>query len=216
VAQFGTGPTGYPVSTGPPTSTLSVIPREEIRESKRAQRRARRRQRAHWSLKLATWLAALLAAAVVAGLVVEHRDPRWFQQHHLLRITGPGGSAVPPSAVPRASHVATHPAAVVVPTGATGQTTSASYSVAAQHFTVRVVTAAPCWLQVSSPASIHPIFEGVLPSGATSSYPASHSITVQVGASAVKVAVLVKGKRVFSTTPSVAPFTYNFTSAASA
>ncbi len=209
---FGTGSSAFVVSTGPPTSTLSVVQREAIQESKRARRKARRRRRAHWTLKLATWVVALLAAVAVAGVVVQQRDPRWFAQHHLLRVTAPGGAPVAAPAPP-ATRARTPTSAVVVPTGGGGGATSAAYTVAARRFTLRLATTAPCWVQVSSPASINPVFQGVLPAGSTTSYPTNQSLTVQVGASAVQLVVVVGGRSVFTTTPSNAPFTYSFTAA---
>ncbi len=94
----------------------------------------------------------------------------------------------------------------------TDNSTTATYTVSAAHFDVILVTTAPCYVEVTSPASVTPIFEDIQVANVTKSYPATGSLSVNVGAAEVSINVSVKGKRVFTTIPTYAPFTYTFNS----
>jgi hypothetical protein len=212
-AAGGSGAYGYGVATGPPTGTLSVIPRDEIKDTKRATARARRRRRAPTSLKVLTWVVGFLAVAAVAGVVVLREHPQWMVQAHLLRVTQPDGqplaSTTPTTAAP-VTH--THQPTAAVVAGPTDGATRATYYVDAQQFTMGIATSGPCWVEVTSPASITPLLVGVQPKGTIQSFKADRSITIQVGSTAVAVGIVIDGKNVFSTTPRATPFTYTFTS----
>jgi hypothetical protein len=214
-AAGGSGAYGYGVTTGPPTGTLTVIAREEINETKRATARARRRRRAPVTLKLVTWLVAVLALTAVAGVVIQRQRPQWLVQAHLLRITQPDGqplAAAPATTTVPTTHQVTHHATAPVTAGPTDNTTQATYFVNAQQFTLGIATSAPCWVQVTTPASITPLLEGTQSSGTIQSFKADKSITLQVGSSAVVIGIYINGKSVFFTTPKSTPFTYTFTS----
>jgi Helix-turn-helix domain/Domain of unknown function (DUF4115) len=213
-AAGGSGAYGYGVTTGPPTGMLSVIPRQEIKEAKRVNARARRQARAPRPLVAVTWMVGLLAVAAIAGTVIQRQRPQLLVQWHLLHITLPNGSSIPsPPVVPRTHHTsrATAPPAVVL--GTTDHQTAATYTVASQHFTLGIAPSGPCWVQVTSPSSIVPLLVGVLPAGQSRSFDATGSITIQIGSSAVVLAIVIKGKPVFLNTPPATPFTYTFTSA---
>ena len=211
VPRVGAGSTaaaggyGYDVATGPPTGTFPVVPRQELRQSKRAVARARRRQRAPRSLKVVTWVAAVLVLVVVAGFVILQQRPQWLASAHILRVVDHGGSRTTPAA----PGTTPKPATVVTPTSSTP--TSANYSVAIKDFGVVITTTGKCWLIVTSSDSQVPLIEGVQPPGKRLSFPAQGTMTVQVGASAVVVAISVGGKLVFYNAPHAAPFTYVFT-----
>jgi hypothetical protein len=206
----------YGVVTGPPTGMLTVVPRDEIKETRRASAKARRRRRAALPLRICTWLVALLAVAAIAGVVIQRQRPQWMVEAHLLRISPPPGqprtAVATAPVIHHAVHHATHHAVGPVAADPSNSSIQATYSVAAQRFTVGIATSAPCWVQVTSPASIAPLLVGVLPSGTTKTFAAQGSISIQVGSSAVAVRVSIKGKTVFVNTPRVAPFTYTFTS----
>ena len=208
-AVGGSGAYGYGVGVGPPTGMIPAIPISELKDAKRAIRRARRRRRAPTALKAATWVVALLVAAVVAGAVIQNQRPQWMVESHILRITAPGGAPLPVS--PKRAAPARTAAQAVTP-GPTDGSTQAVYTVSNQHFTLRLAASAPCWVQVTSPASIVPVLAGVLQAGDVKSFDADKSITVQVGSAAVVVAIFINGKNVFFTAPKATPFTYTFTS----
>jgi cytoskeleton protein RodZ len=206
-APGGSGAYGYGVATGPPTGTFPVVPRQEIRHSKRAVHRSRRRLRAPTWLKVTTWLAAVLLVVVMVGFGIFQQRPEWLVRAHILRVAQPNGTAVaPPTAVSPPAHNTQKVAVQQVSTG--GQ--SAAYAVNTKLFRVDIATTGPCWVQVTTSSSATPLVSGVQPAGKVLTFPATGTMTVQVGASAVVVGVAIKGKTVFFTTPDVTPFTYTF------
>ena len=210
-AADGSGGYGYGVTTGPPTGTLSVIPRDEIRETKRVNARARRRRRAPTSLMVITWVVGILAVAAIAGVVIQREHPQWMVQAHLLRITQPDGQPLVAASTTKPVHHVHTVAAPVVP-GPTDNSTQATYYVHAKQFTLGIATSGPCWMEITSPASISPLLTGVQPKGTVQAFKANGSITIVVGSSAVVLGITIDGKSVFYTNPKVTPFTYTFTS----
>jgi hypothetical protein len=200
----GSGASGYGMNTGPPTGTFPVVPRNDLKHSKRAVAKARRRLRAPASLKVITWIVAVLVVVVAAGFVVYQSKPQWLVQAHILKVSHPGrptsGSTTPVQAA--------HPKNQVVATS-TGAT-AATYAVAAKQFSVGVATSDRCWVEITSSNSSVPLVEGIQPGGKILTFPANGTMTVQVGSSAVVVAVSVGKKPVFLDTPHVTPFIYTF------
>ncbi len=87
---------------------------------------------------------------------------------------------------------------------------------ASGSFDVLVSSQAPCWVQVTSPASFSPVFSSVMPAGAQQVFSSANGqLTVQFGASKVVVQVRIADKLVpgWQFTPTAVPFTVNFTSA---
>jgi len=235
----GPGSSGYEVSTGPPTGTFPVLPRNELRQSRRALARERRRMRAPVSLKLATWIAVVLVAAVLAGFVLLAVRPNLLASVHILRVAEPGapsaappvtsGSTAPPATPgptsPPASSGSTAPPATAG-TGAAAHgsvhhqtkavqpagssASSASYTVSGPRFSVAVATSGPCWIQITSSTSPVPLVSAVEPGGKILVFPAQGTMTVQVGSSRVLVGVTVKGKNALLVAPTTTPFTYIF------
>ena len=206
------GTSDYAVSVGPPTGTIPVVPRADLRKSRRSVARARRRMHAPRTLKVLTWTVAVLLVAVVAGFVMLAAAPRTLANAHILRVVpagsaaaggSSGGAASPGTTVP-----AGHQAFPVVPTGSTGN--SASYAVATRTFNVVVATSGPCWVQITSSSSATPLVSGVQPAAKILTFPAQGTMTVEVGSSAVLVGVTIKGKNAFTDAPKAAPFTYTF------
>ncbi len=206
----GSGAYGYGMmTTGPPTGTFPVVPKHDLKQSRRAVAKARRRLRAPTSLKVLTWVAATLVLVTAAGFVIYRSQPKWLVQAHILKVHQPGGTgSASPTTVP-----ATHQASKVVQT-ATGAS-SASYTVASDKFAVAVSTSGRCWVQVTSSKSSVPLVSGVQPAGKLLTFPANGAMTVEVGSSAVVVAVTMDKKAVYYNAPTAVPFTYTFTPASS-
>jgi hypothetical protein len=196
----------YEVTTGPPTGTFPVVPRQELKQSRRAVAKARRKQRAPSSLKTLTWVVGVLLVVALAGSVIVSQRPQWLASAHILRVVGRGGTPTAPSSAPKAPA-----AAPVVSTGTSGQTST--YTVSTQAFVVDVTTTGPCWVQITSSASSAPLISGVQPAGKKLSYPAQGAMTVQVGSSAVVVGISIKDKVVYYNAPRSTPYTYVFTPA---
>ncbi len=212
-AGTGSGAYGYGVAVGPPTGMIPAIPASEFKDAKRAMARARRRRRAATPLKVTTWVAAVLVLVVVAGTVIQSAQPRWFVESHILRVTTPGGTPLPPAAHPAVAAPAHHPADPVVETTTDGSTFG-QFTVASQHFTLKLAASDVCWIQVIGSSSPTPQMQGDLQPGQEQSFNADKSITVEVGSSAVIVGILINGKPAFLNTPANTPFTYTFTSTA--
>ena len=193
---------------GPPTGTLSVIPREQIKETRKIQRKVRRTRRPPVVLRLATWLVFVALLVALAGVGIRHWRPQLLVQWH---IVPPNGALyVPPTT--SATTNPHHGAPVTVKLASTDNLTTATYTVSAAHFDVILTTTAPCYVEVTSPASVNPIEEDVQPGNVTKSYPADGSLTVNVGAAEVSISVSVNGKSAFKTVPTYAPFSYTFNS----
>ena len=209
-ANWSTAPRGSGPSTGPPTGMLLAIQPESIKETKRAHAKARWRRRAPTALRVVTWLVALVLLATLVGLGLSQWRPATLVQYHVLRVVNPAAAAttLPPSV----RKAPPHPKPAAVQLTSSDNLTRATYTVAAGQFTVSLATSGECWVQVTSPASIAPLLEGVLQGGQVRTFPSDGSLTVQVGSSAVVVGVSIGGKNVFLTTPKVAPFTYTFES----
>jgi hypothetical protein len=211
VPRVGAGSTaavggyGYD-ATGPPTGTFPVVPRHELRQSKRSVAKARRRLRAPRPLKIATWVTAGLLVVVLVGIGMLEQRPQWLVSAHILRIVEPGGTTSGGTAPAAKRPVQASP---VVLTSSASQT--AAYSVNTPNFVVEITTTGKCWVQVTSSASQKPLVEDIQPAGMRLPYPATGTMTVEVGSSAVVVAIAVKGKVVFYNAPHVTPFTYTFT-----
>ncbi len=205
---------GYGVATGPPTGTFPVVPRQDIKHSKRAVTKARRRLRAPTSLKVVTWVTAVLVVVALAGFGVRQWRPQWLVRSHIIRIVQPGGApaAAPIPAAGGAAGAGAHQPASAVQLASTNGLVS-NYTVNTQKFTISIATSGPCWVQVTSAGSAVPLVSGVQQAGKSLSFPANGMMTVQVGSSAVIVAVSVKKKIAFFDKPRATPFTYIFTPA---
>ncbi|MBF6557448.1 MAG: helix-turn-helix domain-containing protein [Acidimicrobiales bacterium] len=199
---------GYGVSTGPPTGTFPVVPRQDIKQSKRAVAKARRRLRAPTSLKVITWVTAALVVVALVGFGASQLRAQWLARSHLLRIVQPGGTPVAAPAPNPGAGGHTHQAAAVQLTSTQG--TTSNYTVTTPKFTVAIATTGSVWVQVTSSSSTNTLVSAIQPAGKTLTFPATGAMTVEVGASAVVVAVTVNGKSVFFDRPTATPFTYVF------
>jgi cytoskeletal protein RodZ len=198
-------------TVGPPTGTLSVIPHEQIKETRKIQRKVRRSRRAPVLLRLATWLVLVALLVALAGVGLRHWRPQLLVQWHIAQPNGALYLASPPpTTAPTTPH---HARGATVKQVSTDNLTAATYSVTAANFKVILTTTAPCYVQVNSPASVNAIVADVQPPNVTKSYPATGSLTVEIGAAGVSISVAVNGSNVFTTVPKNAPFTYTFNSA---
>jgi transcriptional regulator with XRE-family HTH domain len=208
----GRGTYDYKVDTGPPTGTFPVVPRAELRESRRSVARARRRMKAPTWLKVLTWVSALLVLVVAAGWVLLSVKPTVLASGHILRVVPAGAtSGTPGGSTPRTLPPAGHQAFPVVPAGTSPS--GASYKVASSKFSLVVATSGRCWVQVTSSSSPVPLVSGVQDGGKVLTFPATGTMTVEVGSSAVLVGITIKGKNAFTDIPTVVPFAYTFASA---
>ena len=207
-AGFATG--NYHDLTGPPTGMLTVVPKEEIRATKRARRRARRRRRAPVTLRLVTWLVLLAVLAGAAGLALDRWRPQLLVNWHVLKLATPGAGTGSSGGGPGSAPTKASGRNSVVTLVSSG-TNGATYHVRASSFTVTLATSAPCWVQVSTPASAKPSSQGVQQRGQVVHYATKQgSLAVEVGSSAVLLGIGVGGKNVFLAHPTSAPFTYTF------
>ncbi len=208
-APVGQGTYGYGVGPGAPTGTFPVVPRQEIKSSKRAVAKARRRLRAPTSLKVFTWVAVVLVLLVAVGFGLQQWRPQWLARTHILRVAAP----VNHSATKSTPGATTPPPSKVQLGAFTNQ--SAVLNVNTANFTVAISTSARCWVQVTSSSSSTPLLSEIVPAGQLLTYPAKGTMTVEVGASAVTVAVTIKGQMEFHNSPTTTPFTYTFNPPAS-
>jgi len=200
---------GWFGQAGPPTGTLSVIPREQIKETRKIQRKVRRTRQAPLLLRLVTWLVLVALLVVLAGVGIRHWKPQLLVQWHIA----PANGALYQPPVSSATTKPTQPVATAtVKQASTDNLTAATYTVSAAHFKVILTTTAPCYVEVTSPASVNPIVSDVQPPNVTKSYPADGSLTVNIGAGGVSISVSVNGKSIFTTVPEHAPFSYTFNS----
>lgn len=221
VAAVSPLPSPAPMSglqTGPATGVLPAVDRHDASTTRGFARSARRRRRAPLALRAVTWLAAVALLAGLGGLAVQRWRPQWLVRLHLEHVVAAVRApvAVPSPAVRatgrsgRTTRTRTHAASgAPVVLASTGHA-AATYSVAAPRYSVTVATSAPCWVQVSSPASPAPVAEAVQPAGKTTSYPTTGTLTVQVGASGVVVGIVIDGRTRFTVAPRQAPYTYTF------
>jgi hypothetical protein len=200
---------GWFGQAGPPTGTLAVVPREQIKETRKIQRKVRRSRRPPLLLRLATWLVLVALLVALAGVGVRRWRPQLFVQWH---IVPPNGGLYLPPAPKTPTTTPHHVAPTSVKLVSTDDLTTATYTVGAPHFNVVLTTSAPCYVEVTSPASVNPIVADVQQPGVTKSYPADGSLTVDIGAGGVSISVSANGKTAFTTVPQNAPFTYTFNS----
>ena len=170
-------------------------------------------------LRAATWLTAALLVVAIGGLAVQHYQPQWLADIHLVRhghtVTASTAGATTSPGAPAHSKGPTHPEPVTLTDTSTG---SATVSVLASNYSVVVAAWAPCWTVVHSPQSFSPVFAATLQGGQVKEFdPADGQLTVSMSASLVTVQVKINGKAVpgWLFKPTSVPFTLNFDSTTS-
>ncbi len=164
------------------------------------------------ALRVAVWSAVLLLTLGVAGVAVHHYRPAWLAKLHLV----PSATAPPVTRTGTTGPHTTVPPAPVTQTS--GGPQAATLDVRAAAYTVVVTTQAPCWINVTSPASFAPVFSATVPGGTTKTFAAVNGqLTVELGASHAVVTAQIGGRTVphWSLTPGTAPFVLTFHSVTS-
>jgi hypothetical protein len=164
------------------------------------------------ALRVAVWSTVVLLVLGLAGLAVHQWKPVWLTKIHLVAgppvaaaaHRSPGTRLVPKVEAPLIAQTSSGPL-------------SASVAVRSSVFSVVVVTQAPCWIHVGSPASFAPVFSATVPAGTTKTFTSAEGqLSVELGASHATVTVQVLGKTIpgWNLTPASAPFVINFHSTA--
>ncbi len=176
-------------------------------------------------LRAALWFTAAVLVVALGGLAVQHYQPQWLKDIHLVRAHGLStagtgtssagtstGSAGQGATTPRKP---AHPSPVSMTATGSG---SANVSVQASNYSVVVAAWAPCWTVVHSPQSFSPIFASTLQGGQVKVFdPTDGQLSVSMSASLVTVQVRINGKTVpgWLFKPTSVPFVLNFSSASS-
>jgi hypothetical protein len=164
-------------------------------------------RRASPVLLVAVWSAVLLLVLGAVGISIDHWRPAWLAKIHL--VSGPpttthrshGGAST--GASPRITETSSGPGLATV-------------TVPASEFQVVVATQGPCWIHVTTPLSVTPLFSATVPPGTTKIFTSGHGqLSLELGASRVLVAVQIRGKTVpgWLFAPSAVPEVVNFRSA---
>jgi hypothetical protein len=158
------------------------------------------------ALRVAVWTTVVLLAVGATGLAVHHWRPAWLAKIHLVASPGTGGT--------HPSH-GSSPAKVTGPlvTETSAGPLSAAVGVRASVYEVVVTTQAPCWINVTSPASFAPVFSATVPAGSTKTFTSGDGqLSLELGASHATVTVQILNRTVpdWSLTPASAPFVVNF------
>jgi hypothetical protein len=178
--------------------------------------------------RLLTFMIGLVAFLVVLGgaALIEHNHINgWFDSAHstttrwidsaksALGITSkPSGHGHHASTTPTTAARATHASEVVMRPGSGAL--SENISVSAKSFTVKVLAVTrPCWVDVTIPGGITPLFEQDLLPGQSHSFVVTGSLTVETGSAAGGTQFYEGTKLLGFYFPPKAPFTINFTAA---
>jgi hypothetical protein len=163
-------------------------------------------------LRGAVWFTAALLALALVALAVQHYQPQWLADIHLVRhppltvTPTTSGATTPPGAPARSSLV----------TRTDSGAGSAAISVRAASYTVRIGAWAPCWTEVHTPQSFSPVFAATLQAGELKDFNSVNGqLTLSMSAVHVTVQVRIDGRTVpkWVFTPPSVPFTVNFASA---
>jgi hypothetical protein len=165
-------------------------------------------------LRGAIWVTASLLVVALCALAVQHYQPQWLADLHIVRhplSSTPTTSGAPASGAPTPGAPARSALVTLTDTGAG----SATVSVRAANYTVRVGAWAPCWTEVHTSQSFSPVFAATLQAGQLKDFnTVNGNLSVSLSAAHVTVQVRIGGKTVpkWVFTPSSVPFTLNFNS----
>jgi Helix-turn-helix domain len=125
--------------------------------------------------------------------------------HHATSTSTPGTTGGKKAKGAKASNAAK----VTLKTGPGGL--SENVSVAATSFTVKLFAAkGPCWVDVTTPGGVKPLFEQDLLPGQTHSFVVTSSLTVETGSSSGRTTFYEGSKLIGFYFPPKAPFTIHF------
>jgi hypothetical protein len=178
--------------------------------------------------RLLTFMTAFVAFLVVLGgaALIEHNHingwfdsgrsttTRWIDDaKSALGITSsPSAHGHHTSTTPTTAGKATHASEVTMKAGV--GTLSENISVAAKSFTVKVLAVnRPCWVDVTMPGQLKPLFEQDLQPGESHTFVVTSSLSVETGSAAGGTQFYEGFKLLGFYFPPKAPFTINFTAA---
>jgi transcriptional regulator with XRE-family HTH domain len=178
--------------------------------------------------RLLTFMTVFVAFLVVLGgaALIEHNHINgWFDSAHSTTThwiddakSALGITSNPPahghhtSTTPTTAAKATHASEVTMRPGAGAL--SENISVAAKSFTVKVLAVTrPCWVDVTVPGQLTPLYEGDLQAGESHSFVVTGSLSVETGSAAGGTQFYEGFKLLGYYFPPEAPFTINFTAA---
>ncbi len=180
-------------------------------------RAARRRRKVPWLLRFLIWFVLFLVVVGAAGLSINHLQPQWLRDIHVLK-SNPQQATPPTSSSPSqttrpTSPGTTHPIASLVTTSriATG---TAAVKVGVSHYTVVVGAFNSCWVEARTPGSVNPIINQTLTPGQIVRIPVTGGqLSLELGAAAAGISVEIGGIAVpgWSLRPNTVPFIANFT-----
>ena len=171
----------------------------QVTPDRRAQRHALEsmNHRARRGTTVMIVLAALVLFGVLAYVGSRRSNP---QAHsHSATQTTSGSHATSPATTGRShggtgqgKHVKTKPTPTTLPSqivALSSTSTSATYPVVSNSFTITVTASGPCWVDASSASSGSTLWAGTLQAGVAQAIPATGITTVQFGTPTVAFAV---------------------------
>jgi Helix-turn-helix domain len=175
----------------------------------------RYRRNAPWALRFLTWLVVFLIVVGGAGLSIDHYEPQWLRDIHIIRTAPPKPTAqshltlTPDTTAPTTP--TTSPPAVVTTTK-TGNG-NVSVKVPASIYTVVIDTTGACWIQAQTPLNVNPVFNRTLLAGQTASIPVNGGqLSVELGSLAAQITIQVGGQTLqgWSLKPDAVPYFVTF------
>ncbi len=166
-------------------------------------------------LQGAVWLTAILLAVALGALAVQHYQPKWLADIHVVHrplAFPPTSSAITTPGTPGQPARSGPPSPVTLADTSPG---SATVSVRGANYSVVVAAWAPCWTEVHTPQSFSPVFAATMQQGQVKVFdPADGQVSVSMSASLVTVQVRINGKTVpgWLFKPTTVPFVLNFDS----
>jgi hypothetical protein len=160
---------------------------------------------------MAVWTTSVLVVVGLVLLGIHRARPSWLAGIEIGLSPAAATTPAPPAPHPSTTTGPRQSGPVQISQSGSD---SARVTVASTQYTVLVsVQGQRCWVQATTPGSSAPMFAGVLSQGAQQSFQADKGqLTLELGASAVTVAVTLAGKHApaWQYAPPGAPFTLNF------
>ena len=158
-----------------------------------------KRRKAPWALRFFIWFVLFLVLVGVAGLSINHYQPQWLRDIHVLKTTPKQASSAGSN-----NHTTSPPASRPTQTSnvATVKTTklgigTATVTVDATNYTVVVGTFNSCWVEAQVPGSVNPLLNRTLSPGQSVSIPVTGGqLSLELGALAAEISVQIDGKTV--------------------
>jgi hypothetical protein len=177
-----------------------------------------RRSPMPWFLRFATWLLIFLILVGAAGIAVDHYQPQWLRDIHILKAATRAGSHGPHTIAPTTSSTPT--TSTTAPTDEVTATPTGpgavEVKVATSDYTIVVTTFGACWIEAQTALSVNPIINRTLQAGQSASIPVTggQEILVKLGSLAAEIKIQLGGQTLqgWSLKPSTVPYAMTFTS----